>query len=165
MAASKKFKLIFKDRIGIVFDITKLMFEQELNIICMEVEQKDGFAQISIEIENKHNNINTKKLLDLFATLPNIESQSELKRLPQEKRARWFRTLFDGISEGIISVDSKGIVNTANNVACRILDLSYENIVNTHVSELSPKDNILLECAEKNSRQQEKISSNQHRQS
>ncbi|WP_035076033.1 sigma-54 interaction domain-containing protein [Maridesulfovibrio zosterae] len=149
MSSSKKFKLIFKDRIGIVFDITQLMLKQKLNIICMEVEQKEGFAEISVEIEDRNNQLDPDRILKLFATLPNIESQSPLNTLPQEKRERWYRTLFDGISEGILSVDSKGIINTANSVACRIWDLPYESIVNTHVSELSPEDNLLLECVEK----------------
>ncbi|WP_320172038.1 sigma 54-interacting transcriptional regulator [Maridesulfovibrio sp.] len=149
MVESKKFKLLFKDRIGIVFDITRLMLEHELNIICMEVEQKDGFAQISVELDNSENNIETTQMLSLFSTLPGIESQSRLKRLPQEKREKWIRILFDGMSEGIISVNSKGLINTANSVACRILDLPYEGIVNTHISEISPKNNILMECMEK----------------
>lgn len=51
MVENKKYKLLFRDRIGIVFDITKLMLEHKLNIISMEVEQKEGFAQISVEIE------------------------------------------------------------------------------------------------------------------
>jgi transcriptional regulator of aroF, aroG, tyrA and aromatic amino acid transport len=149
MVSSKKIQLIFKDRIGIVFDITNLMLQYELNIRCMEVEQNDGFAEVSVEIENLNGNINTKQLIDLFSTLPGIESQAELKRLPQEKRERWFRILFDGVSEGIMSVDSRGIVNAANSVACRLLNQSYENLVNIHVREISPKNNILLECVEK----------------
>lgn len=148
MVESKKFKLLFKDRIGIVFDITKLMLEQELNIICMEVEQKDGFAQISVEIDGC-DRIKTNEMLNLFSTLPGIESQAGLKRLPQEKREKWFRILFDGMSEGIISINSKGMINTANSVACRILNMPYENLVNTYVGEITPKNNLLMECMEK----------------
>lgn len=149
MISSKKFQLIFKDRIGIVFDITSLMLKYELNIRCMEVEQNDGFAEVSVEIEKLNGNISARQLIDLFSTLPGIESQAELKRLPQERRERWFRILFDGVSEGIMSVDSRGIVNAANSVACRLLNQPYENLVNIHVREISPKDNILLECVEK----------------
>ncbi|WP_051677004.1 sigma 54-interacting transcriptional regulator [Maridesulfovibrio frigidus] len=148
-AENLKFKLLFEDRVGIVFDITRLMTEQGLNIIGMEVEQKDGFAKISIEIEKPKRNFDKKALFSLFSAIPKLESQGELKRLPQEKRNKWFRTLFDGMSEGIISVDSTGIINTANKVACRLLGLVHENIVGTHVSETSPKDNLLMECIEK----------------
>lgn len=148
MVENKKYKLLFKDRIGIVFDITKLMLEHKLNIISMEVEQKDGFAQTSVEIEGGHN-LDTEQMLSLFSTLPGIDSQTELKRLPQEKREKWFRTLFDGMSEGIVSVNSRGIINTANSVACRILNTPYESLVNTYVGEITPKDNLLMECMEK----------------
>lgn len=53
MDGNLKFELLFKDRIGIVFDIARLMSEQSLNIVAMEVEQKNGFAKISIEIEKQ----------------------------------------------------------------------------------------------------------------
>lgn len=148
MVESKKFKLLFKDRIGIVFDITQLMLKHELNIICMEVEQKEGYAQISVEIDGNEK-IEAEEMLRLFSTLPGIESQTELKRLPQEKREKWFRILFDGMSEGIVSVNSKGIINTANSVACHILNIPYENLVNTYVGEITPKNNLLLECMQK----------------
>ncbi len=149
VTGNMKFQLLFKDRIGIVFDITRLMCDQGLNIVSMEVEQKNGFAKISIEIEKKDHNLGKASLLALFATLPQIESQTELRNLPQERRQKWFRTLFDGMSEGIISVDSKGLINTINNVACRTLGFTYENSIGQHISEISPKDSILLDCLEK----------------
>jgi len=144
-----KFQLLFKDRIGIVFDIARLMTRQGLNIVSMEVEQKDGFAKISMEIEQNNQNFDKEALLALCSTLPDIEQRKELESLPQEKRQRWFRTLFDGMSEGIISVDSNGIINTINTVACRIINQIYEEIIGRHISEVSPKDSILLDCLEK----------------
>jgi transcriptional regulator of aroF, aroG, tyrA and aromatic amino acid transport len=149
MDGNLKFELLFKDRIGIVHDIAGLMSGQSLNIVAMEVEQKNGFAKISIEIEKQEHNLDKTSLLALFATLPQIENQIELRHLPQERRQRWFRTLFDGMSEGIISVDARGMINTINNVACRTLGLTYENIIDRHITEISPKDSILLDCLQK----------------
>ncbi len=149
MTGNLKHQLIFKDRIGIVFDIARLMTGQGLNIVNMEVEERDGFAKISIEIEKSGYGINKEALFALFSTLPGLESQAELLTLPQEKRQEWFRTLFDGMSEGIISVDARGIISTINSVACRTLGEVYENIIGQHISEISPKDSILLECVEK----------------
>jgi transcriptional regulator of aroF, aroG, tyrA and aromatic amino acid transport len=149
VTGNHKFQLLFIDRIGIVFDIARLMTEQGLNIVAMEVEQKKGFAKISIEIEKKVPHLDRAALLALFATLPDIASQSELKHLPQQRRQRWFRTLFDGMSEGIISVDAKGLINTINSVGCRTLGLTYESVIGRHIGEISPNDSILLECLEK----------------
>jgi transcriptional regulator of aroF, aroG, tyrA and aromatic amino acid transport len=149
LTGNLKHQLIFKDRIGIVFDIARLMTGQGLNIVNMEVEQKDDLAKISIEIEKFGIGIDKEALFALFSTLSGLESQAELRSLPQEKRQEWFRTLFDGMSEGIISVDAQGIVSTINSVACRTLAEVYENIIGRHISEISPKDSILLECIEK----------------
>ncbi len=149
MSDNLKVQLIFKDRIGIVFDITKLMSKQGLSIVSMEVAQEDGFAKISLEIEKLENSVNCSTLFALFETLPGLESLLELRRLPQEKRQRWLRTMFDGMSEGVISVDPGGFINTINSVACRTLGILYENVIGHHVSEISPKDSILLDCITK----------------
>jgi transcriptional regulator of aroF, aroG, tyrA and aromatic amino acid transport len=149
MSENLKVQLVFTDRIGIVFDITKLMSEQGLNIVAMEVEQKEGLAKISLEIEQGEHSITCNTLFGLYETIPGLDSQKELKRLPQENRQRWFRTVFDGMSEGVISVDARGVINTANSVACRILGYVYENIIGRHLNEISPRDSILLECIEK----------------
>jgi len=149
MSDNLKVELVFKDRIGIVFDVTKLMSEQGLSIVSMEVAQKDGFAHLALEIEKFDNSVNCSTLFALFETLPDLESLTELRLLPQEKRQRWLRIMFDGMSEGIISVDAGGFINTINSVACRTLDVLYKNVIGRHVSEISPKDSILLDCITK----------------
>ncbi|WP_051294893.1 sigma-54 interaction domain-containing protein [Maridesulfovibrio bastinii] len=149
MSESYKFKLVFKDRLGIVHDIATLMMKHRLNIKAMEVEQVNGFAKISIEIESDGQKLSNDKLLNLFSLLPKIDSQNVVRSLPHEKRERWFRTVFDAMSEGVISVNADGIVNTVNKVACRILGMSYHTIVGRHVAEISFKECILQECIEK----------------
>ncbi|WP_051305647.1 sigma 54-interacting transcriptional regulator [Desulfogranum mediterraneum] len=148
MTENPKFKLLFDDRVGIVFDIAGLMARQGLNIIAMEVEQKGSFAQVSLEIERPQT-LELESLRRLFASLPGIKSERVVGLLPREIRQKWFRTLFDGMSEGIISIDAKGVINTINAVACQILGQVYDEIIGHHISELSPKDSILLECIEK----------------
>ena len=88
MSENLKVQLIFKDRIGIVLDIAKLMSEQKLNIVAMEVAQKEGFAKISLEIE-KRDGVTSNTLVALFETLPGLESHKRLRRLPREQRQRW----------------------------------------------------------------------------
>ena len=148
MSENLKVQLIFKDRIGIVLDIAKLMSEQKLNIVAMEVAQKKCFAKISLEIE-KRDGVTSNTLVALFETLSGLENHKELRRLPLEQRQRWFRTLFDGMSEGVISVDAEGVINTANSVACRTIGQLYENMIGHHITEINPIDSILLECIEK----------------
>lgn len=149
MPESRKFRLVFKDRLGVVHDIATLMMEHQLNILSMEVEQDEGYAKISIEIQNNDDKLSILDLLNLFSNLPKIETQDTISSLPHEKRERWFRTVFDAMSEGVISVNADGIVNTVNKVACRILGMSYANIVGRHVSEISFNDCILQECIKK----------------
>jgi len=149
MSDNLKVELVFKDRIGIVFDITKLVYEQGLSIVSMEVAQQDVFSKIALEIKKSEDIVSCDALFALFETLPDLKSHSELRRLPRENRQRWLRIMFDGMSEGVISVDANGIINTINSVACRTLDVLYSNVIGRHVSEISPKDSILLDCITK----------------
>jgi len=150
MFANLKFELKFLDRIGLICDVARLMTDQGLNIVTMELQQKDGFATISLEIEKTDQGVDKDMLLGLFSTLSGIKEWNNLRKLPQEKRQQWFRTLFDGMSEGIISVDSNGIINTINSVACRLLNQVYVNIIGNHISDLIPKDSILMDCLRRN---------------
>ncbi|MBU1568591.1 MAG: hypothetical protein KJ630_23560 [Proteobacteria bacterium] len=96
MTGNLKHQLIFKDRIGIVFDIARLMTGQGLNIVNMEVEQRDGLAKISIEIEKYSYGIDKESLFALFSTLPGLENQSELFTLPHSWRGvrKHYRTAY-----------------------------------------------------------------------
>jgi transcriptional regulator of aroF, aroG, tyrA and aromatic amino acid transport len=149
MSANLKFELKFKDRIGLVFDVARLMTGQSLNIVTMELQQKQGLATISLEIEKPDYPFEGAVLLELFPTLPGLKEWRKLRCLPHEKREEWFRTLFDGMSEGIISVDESGKINTINSVACDIFGLVYEQIIGCHISELTAENSILLECLKK----------------
>ncbi len=144
-----KFQFLFADRIGIVFDITRLMTVKGLNIVAMEVEQEEGKARISIEIEEENRAPDIPVLLTLFKGLPGVEEVKEIEALPQELRERWFRTLFDGVSEGIISVNRRGMINTINSVAAVILGQQYENVIGRHITEIGTTDSVLVECLKK----------------
>ncbi len=149
MSGNLKFELKFKDRIGLVFDVARLMTEQSLNIVTMELQQKQGLATISLEIEKPDYPFDGSVLLELFPALSGIREWRKILWLPHETREEWFRTLFDGMSEGIISVDENGRINTINSVACNIFGLIYEQVIGSHISELALENSILFECLEK----------------
>lgn len=144
-----KYRLVFTDRIGIVFDIARLMTDKRYNIVAMEVEQTGGQAVISLEIDRSAKDLDQQSLREHFGLLPGLVELEELKNLPRERREQWLQTVFEGMSEGVISVDVDGVVNTVNGVACRILGEKQDDLAGRHIGEVSPKDSILLECLEK----------------
>ena len=132
-----------------MFDIARLMTDKRFNIVAMEVEQEDGCAIISIEIDRSEKELDKSTLVDLFTVLPGLIDLQEVKNLPREEREHWLRTVFDGMSEGIISVDAAGLINSVNGVACRILGQRQEDLQGQYIGDVSPKDSILLDCLEK----------------
>jgi len=145
-----KYELQLDDRIGIVFDIAGMLTTQGLNIISMEVIKKGSITSIFFEIEP---NLNTASgdidLNALFGTLKGLRKIKQIKTLPQEKREQRFRVLIDGVSDGIISVNEKGIISTINNVACSIFSLNSLDVLGKNITNVLPENNILHECLKK----------------
>lgn len=144
-----KFEFLFADRIGIVFNITQLLMVNGLNVVAMEVEQEEGKARISIEIANRNGVPDLEALLKMFKRLPGIETVLEITTLPQERRDRWLRLLFENVREGIVSVDERGIINAINSVAERILGQVGENAVGQHITDICTTNSVLAECLAK----------------
>ncbi|BCL62590.1 hypothetical protein DGMP_32830 [Desulfomarina profundi] len=84
MSGNLKFELKFKDRIGLVFDVARLMTEQSLNIVTMELQQKQGLATISLEIEKPDYPFDGSALLELFPALAGIREWRKIEWLPMK---------------------------------------------------------------------------------
>jgi len=141
-----KYRLVFTDRIGIVFDIARLMTDKRCSIVAMEVEQTAGRAIISLEIDGGDDESRKDSLGGLFRKLPGLLELHTVQTLPREQREQWLRTVFEGMSEGVISVDTEGVINTINGVACRILGKSQDELVGKHITDVNSKDSLLLDC-------------------
>ena len=102
-----KFKLIFKDRIGIVADISVLIAKHDLNIVSMEVERKLDQAHIYIELESIGIMPDDKKILGLLVTIPDLKDISVIETLPHEEKENSIRVVLDNISDGVISIDKR----------------------------------------------------------
>ena len=137
MTGNPKFQLLFKDRIGIVFDIARLMCKQGLNIIAMEVEQKNGFAKISIEIEKKEHN------LDKAGRMSVQEGAKYLERFYGGRGILLGGVT--GVASANVVVIGGGVVGTnAAQMACGLgakvylLDMNLDRL--RYLSEVMPKN-------------------------
>jgi len=105
-----KLELIFKDRVGIVADISTTIARQGGNIISMEVVRCEDRAHVYLEAENHEQKARIEEIIEILANVAGLIQIRLINTLPQEERENRFQVVLDNISDGVVSIDRKGNV-------------------------------------------------------
>ncbi|MFA5902566.1 MAG: sigma 54-interacting transcriptional regulator [Desulfobacula sp.] len=151
-----KLELLFMDRKQIVEDITKIVSTNDLNIISMEVENKEKKTLIYIETKSSRFSPSYKTIISNLAKIPDLIEITEIHSMPQELREKRLKIVIDSISDGIISIDKFGYITTINRVAKKMLGWNQYNFTGRHLSSLPVENNDLMECLKGKSFQNKK---------
>jgi transcriptional regulator of aroF, aroG, tyrA and aromatic amino acid transport len=141
-----KFELIFKDRVGIVADISALIAKQGLNIVSMEVVRRADRAKVYVETEDGSKRLDKQALFEILGCIPDLLERRSIDTLPQEERENRFRVVLDNISDGVVSIDKEGQVNTINRMALRALNRQAQEVLGHNVMSLNLPDHTILDC-------------------
>ncbi len=139
-----KLYMLFKDRIGIVADVSALIARNDLNIKSMEVEQTGGKAKLYVEIEN--GGASRQAVFKMLGTISDLEEFSFIEVLPQQVREKQFRVVLDNIRDGVFSIDTDGKITTINRVAATLVGCEASSLIGKHIKELPLSDYDILEC-------------------
>jgi transcriptional regulator of aroF, aroG, tyrA and aromatic amino acid transport len=141
-----KLHLTFKDRIGIVADISSEIARHGHNIVAMEVVQEDDRAQVFLEIDPGERDCPREDILAMLAAFDGLLEIRFIEALPHEKQANLLRTVLDNIDESILAVDAAGRVTLMNSVARAGLRLAEAEAVGRHIRDLPLPDASILSC-------------------
>jgi PAS domain S-box-containing protein len=141
-----KIRLCFRDRIGIVADISNIITANDLNIVFMEVVRKNDQAHVFAEVEGGQKFDDTNKLIDILKAIKDLQEIHFIDTLPQEEREDRFRVVLDNISDGVVSIDRKGEVTTINKVASRVYDCSADEIIGKSIKSIDLPQYAILKC-------------------
>ena len=141
-----KLKLIFKDRIGIVADISALIADQAFNIVTMEVIREEDCAHVYLELENQGEVIQRQVLFEVLGNIADLIEIRFIDTLPQEERENRFRVVLDNISDGVLSIDHLGNITTINQMARLATNSQDQAILGKNLKTLQLPDYSLLEC-------------------
>ena len=146
---SQKLELVFEDRVGIIADISALIAEYGINILSMEVDQRDDKAHVYLEAVKDQEGIGRERLTAILSDIPSLLQLRFIDILPQKERENRFRVVLDNIRDGVISIGRDGRITTINKVARKALECEAEEVVGQDVKniDLLPDYNI-LECLE-----------------
>ncbi len=141
-----KMKLRFKDRVGIVADISALIAKRGLGIDMMEVVRKNDEAHVFVQIVNCRSQRDKQALFDTLERVDTLIDLRFINTLPQEVRANRFKVVLDNISDGVVSIDQNGCITTINRVAQRVLGCDSKKMIGRSIHELKLPDLTILEC-------------------
>jgi TyrR family helix-turn-helix protein/PAS domain S-box-containing protein len=141
-----KLELIFKDRVGIVADISALIAQHGLNIVAMEVVREADKANVYVETENELKRSQRQEMFAILGRIPDLIESRFINTLPQEERENRFRVVLDNISDGVVSIGKDGRVTTINKIALEALNQHTQEVVGSNVKTLNLPDHTILEC-------------------
>jgi transcriptional regulator of aroF, aroG, tyrA and aromatic amino acid transport len=140
--------LIFKDRMGIVADISTIIAQQRDNIACMEVVRHEDRAHVYLETEKREQTSQFEELFEILSKVDDLIQIRLINTLPQEERENRFQVVLDNISDGVVSIDREGNVTTINRVARQALGCGGRGVVGLTVQDLNLPDFQILKCLE-----------------
>ncbi len=146
MQTNLKLEIVFQDRLGIVADVAAILASRRLNIVSMEVQKKGDRAYVYLEVEHQGTLDDSAKVFSAVRQLAGCLSLAPVHTLPQETREKSYRVVLDSVSDGILSVNEKGVVTTVNRVARKILGLADRQVVGMELKDLELADQSLDDC-------------------
>jgi transcriptional regulator of aroF, aroG, tyrA and aromatic amino acid transport len=141
-----KLELIFKDRPGIVADISAIIADRGGNIVSMEVERREDRAHVYLEAEKREQQGRLEEIFEILAKVSDLVQIRLIGTLPHEERENRFRVVLDNIRDGVVSIDRNGKITTINRVARQALDCGDRDVVGQDVQALNLPDYSILEC-------------------
>lgn len=143
---NQKIRLCFKDRIGIVADISNLIAANNINIVSMEVVRMSDEAHVYMEVEGTSHLGDPRKVIDILNRIEDVQEVHFIDTLPQQEREDRFRVVLDNISDGVVSIDREGKVTTINKVASRVYMCRPDDIIGKSIKSIDLPQYAILKC-------------------
>lgn len=129
MPLNVKLKMVFRDRIGIVADVSALVADFGLNISSMEVERTNDRAAVYLETEGGEKAPGKEEFFRILGGIPDLFEIRFITTMPHEERENQIRVVLDNVSDGVISIDTAGRITTINRIARKVFDCDHREMV------------------------------------
>ncbi|WCB46264.1 sigma 54-interacting transcriptional regulator [Nitratidesulfovibrio vulgaris] len=140
-----KLELVFKDRVGIVSDVSSLLAGEGYSIVCMEVERRHDRSHVHIEADGAGEGA-FAALRQRFESMRGLLECREVQTLPAEERENRIKVVLDTIGDGVMSIDGGGRITSINKVAREAYGCAGEDVTERSLTSLRLPDHGLLDC-------------------
>ncbi|MBO8168406.1 MAG: sigma 54-interacting transcriptional regulator [Thermoanaerobacteraceae bacterium] len=136
-----KFKVINKDRVGLLLDISKVLTARNINVTNLEVVPDITYLEVAVP-----ENTDKQVLFRELEAVPAVIKCVEIELMPWEETNQRLQAVLDAISEGVLAINSKAEITTVNPVAEQILNASKEELVGRKINDVLADDVPMLDC-------------------
>lgn len=118
------------DRLGIAQDVLQILRDHEIDLRGIEVDPKGKIFLNFPELEFK----DFQHLMPEIRRIPNVKDVKTIAYMPSEREHFEFKLLLSKLPDPILSVDSKGVIDIANDAAHQVLSDNRTDLVGTAIS-------------------------------
>lgn len=136
-----RWKIITGNRVGMVHDVLRVFFERKINIIAMEVIPK----QIHLKFEKLGQAMQEEILARLYQ-IDGVHEINGVEVLPSEEREEQLRAVLNSISEGIIAINSEGMIITLNPASEKIFHRPLDKLLGMRIQEVLGETAPMIGC-------------------
>lgn len=136
-------RILYIDRIGVVYDITAILAKRGMNIVSMEVEKNRIFLECqSVSAEQ------CKDCIEELSHITGIQRIDQISAMPSKERAEQLDAILTSVHDGILSVDQEFIITQCNPAAARILNLPGRKVLGQCIGAALSKTLLIQETLE-----------------
>jgi transcriptional regulator of aroF, aroG, tyrA and aromatic amino acid transport len=121
-----------QDRIGLVFDISRILAEQNINIISMEVAPNDMYLEIGPPPLADR----LVWLQEQLLSISQIQDVRVTSHMPHQEREQKLKTVLDSIVEGIVAINREEIITHFNPAAEQVLGYKENEVLGKKIGEI-----------------------------
>ncbi len=136
-----KFKVLNKDRIGLVYDISQVFSELYVNIVHLEVMPDVMYLEISSD-----GSIDQEMVFTKLMAIQGVIECKNIDLLPSEKTNRHLTAVLDAINEGVMAIDSQGEVTIVNPMVEKIFKTDKAKLAGKKITSLFDDNVPILTC-------------------
>ncbi|CUH96594.1 hypothetical protein P22_2684 [Propionispora sp. 2/2-37] len=133
-------KISNEDRVGLVFDISRILAKQNMNIVSMEVVP--GITYLEIELSHPREEAMLEAKL---SAIPQVNHVVRIFQMPYQEREQELKTVMDTIGDGIMAINRQEVVIHFNAAAEKMLSLKSEKVIGRKLSDIFTAGPPLLE--------------------
>src|SRR5690554_1059887 len=118
------------DRLGIAQDVLQILRDHEIDLRGIEVDPKGKIFLNFPELEFE----DFQHLMPEIRRIANVKDVKTVAYMPSEREHFEFKLLLNKLPDPVISVDSKGYIDIANNAAQQVLTDSRTELTGTAIT-------------------------------
>ncbi|HEY3316034.1 MAG TPA: sigma 54-interacting transcriptional regulator [Bacillota bacterium] len=136
---SVKIRVENQDRVGLVYDMARVLTPRRINIRSMEVTRGVMF----LELEDLPEPALATVVAELEA-IPQVTRVAPVALMPHEEKEQRLLAVLESVSEGILSVDEGGVVTLVNPAAERILARPKEETIGRPIAGVVSSESTVI---------------------